>query len=62
MKLEGKVMKKLFVLCALFSVLCAPVARADDFGVQDAWDNPEANMSAGSIKPGFAQLTWSPGV
>ncbi|MCL2749113.1 MAG: TrbG/VirB9 family P-type conjugative transfer protein [Alphaproteobacteria bacterium] len=55
-------MKKLFVLCALFSVLCAPVARADDFGVQDAWDNPEANMSAGSIKPGFAQLTWSPGV
>ncbi len=30
-------------------------------GVQDAWDNPEANMSTGSVKPGYAQLTWTAG-
>ena len=31
-------------------------------GIQDAWDFPNANMAAGSTKPGFAQLTWTPGV
>jgi ComB9 competence protein len=30
-------------------------------GVQEAWDNPNANMAAGSTKPGYAQLTWTPG-
>ncbi|MDR1360846.1 MAG: TrbG/VirB9 family P-type conjugative transfer protein [Rickettsiales bacterium] len=30
-------------------------------GIQDAWDNPNANMASGSVKPGYAQLTWSPG-
>lgn len=28
---------------------------------QMAWDNPNANMTAGSIKPGYAQLSWSKG-
>ena len=28
---------------------------------QAAWDNPNANMTAGSIKPGYAQLSWSKG-
>jgi len=36
-------------------------AIADDYGVQDAWDNPNANMAGGSIKPGFAQLSWTRG-
>ena len=31
------------------------------FGAQEAWKNPNANMAEGSIKPGYAQLPWSPG-
>lgn len=38
----------------------APVVAAE-YGVQNAWDNPTANMAAGSIKPGYAQLSWGPG-
>ncbi|MCL1891825.1 MAG: TrbG/VirB9 family P-type conjugative transfer protein [Alphaproteobacteria bacterium] len=53
---------KISMLCALCSVLCifgfAGNALAD---IQDAWDNPEANMITGSSKPGYARLTWSPG-
>ena len=30
-------------------------------GIQAAWDNPTANMAAGSLKPGYAQLAWSAG-
>jgi type IV secretory pathway VirB9-like protein len=52
---------KLFVAYFLFFALCIGVASAEDYGVQDAWDNPEANMATGSSKPGFAQLTWAPG-
>lgn len=52
---------KLFALCSLLFVLCIGVASAEDHGVQDAWDNPEANMATGSSKPGYAQLTWAPG-
>lgn len=52
---------KLFALCPLMFVLCIGVASAEDYGVQDAWDNPDANMATGSSKPGFAQLTWAPG-
>ena len=39
-------------------------AYSDDYesyGIQEAWDNPNANMVDGSIKPGYAQLAWSPG-
>lgn len=32
-----------------------------EYGVQEAWDNPTANMASGSIKPGYAQLAWSAG-
>ena len=56
-------MKKTIALCSLLFALCicAFSAYAEDFGVQEAWDNPEANMAPGSLKPGYAQLTWSPG-
>ena len=47
----------LSVFC-LAGILCLP-AYAD--GIQEAWDNPTANMASGSTKPGYAQLTWSPG-
>lgn len=33
----------------------------DAHGIQEAWDNPTANMAQGSIKPGYAQLSWSQG-
>lgn len=36
-------------------------ARAVNYGVQSAWDNPNANMASGSIKPGYAQLSWDAG-
>ena len=36
-------------------------ARAVNYGVQGAWDNPNANMASGSIKPGYAQLSWDAG-
>lgn len=47
------------VFC-LGSVLCIP-GYAFEHGVQFAWDNPTANMAVGSVKPGYAQLTWSAG-
>lgn len=36
-------------------------ANAVNYGVQSAWDNPNANMASGSIKPGYAQLSWDAG-
>jgi len=54
-------MKKIF-LSVLSLCLCVGTANANvDFGVQVAWDNPNANMAGGSVRPGYAQLTWSPG-
>ncbi|MCL2538421.1 MAG: TrbG/VirB9 family P-type conjugative transfer protein [Alphaproteobacteria bacterium] len=50
-------MKKLFI----FFAICILPLVADARGIQAAWDHPEANMAAGSTKPGFAQLTWTPG-
>ncbi|MCL2737679.1 MAG: TrbG/VirB9 family P-type conjugative transfer protein [Alphaproteobacteria bacterium] len=50
-------MKKI-MLSVLCLALFAPDARAN---VQTAWNNPNANMAPGSARPGFAQLTWSPG-
>lgn len=47
------------ILC-LTGILSLP-AYSDEFGVQSAWDNPTANMASGSIKPGYAQLSWSAG-
>ena len=47
----------------LAGLLCMPAYSAAyvEYGVQDAWNNPTANMAAGSIKPGYAQLAWSAG-
>lgn len=51
-----KVLKLSGLVCALmFSTINVAV------GAQEAWKNPNANMSEGSIKPGYAQLPWSPG-
>ncbi|MBQ2017181.1 MAG: TrbG/VirB9 family P-type conjugative transfer protein, partial [Alphaproteobacteria bacterium] len=55
----GKLFKlNLSVLC-LSGILSLPAYA--DYGIQEAWDNPTANMAAGSTKPGYAQLSWSPG-
>ena len=40
---------------------CAFPAIGDNATFQAAWDNPNANMAAGSIKPGYASLPWSTG-
>ena len=51
-----------FCLVALLYQTTNPcTAEAEEYGVQDAWNNPTANMAAGSIKPGYAQLSWSGG-
>lgn len=48
------------VIC--LALLCGGAMGAGtNYGVQTAWDNPTANMAAGSVKPGYAQLTWSKG-
>ena len=48
-------MLKLVVFCLI--LLGAKSAEA----AQAAWNNPNVNMSPGSIRPGHAQLHWSPG-
>ncbi len=50
----------LSVLC-IASILTLPAYAEDYYGIQEAWDNPTANMAMGSTKPGYAQLTWSAG-
>ena len=45
------------VLC-LTCVCAMPMATN---AAQTAWNNPNANMAAGSTKPGYAQLSWSKG-
>ncbi|MDR1826634.1 MAG: TrbG/VirB9 family P-type conjugative transfer protein [Rickettsiales bacterium] len=52
-------MKKIFY--PLFAICYLLIANCYAEGVQEAWDNPTANMAAGSSKPGYAQLTWTPG-
>lgn len=56
---------KLFgVKISLIGALCAAFAfnaGAANYGVQRAWDNPNANMTSGSVKPGYAQLSWDSG-
>lgn len=48
------------VFCLAAMCIIAPAA-AVNYGVQEAWDNPTANMAAGSTKPGYAQLSWTTG-
>ena len=57
--ISKKIGLNLTVFC-LAGLLSLP-AYATEHGVQSAWDNPTANMAAGSIKPGYAQLSWSAG-
>lgn len=45
-------------LLCLACVCAMPVATN---AAQTAWNNPNANMAAGSTKPGYAQLSWSKG-
>ena len=47
-------------LCGLAVLLLSPLNFA--CGAQNAWNNPNANMADGSTKPGYAQLSWAPGV
>ncbi len=44
---------------SLLAILCCAFPACADF--QAAWDNPNANMAAGSTKPGYANLAWSTG-
>ena len=46
-------------LCVIGTISNNAFAEGDY--VQDAWNNPNANMTSGSIKPGYAQLSWEPG-
>lgn len=52
---------KLNVSLVCLTALLALPAYATEYGIQSAWDNPTANMAAGSSKPGYAQLSWSAG-
>ena len=46
---------------SIFALMCcaAPLCYAEQY--QTAWDNPNANMTSGSTKPGYANLTWTTG-
>ena len=49
-------------LCKLnISILAILCCAFPAFSYQHAWDNPNANMAAGSSKPGYANLAWSTG-
>ena len=56
MKLKNVFNVGIFAVCAMCVTITPTLA-----GIQSAWDNPTANMAAGSSKPGYAQLTWAPG-
>ena len=51
---------KLNISVICMALVCSGGA-AFGAGIQSAWDNPNANMASGSLKPGYAQLTWSKG-
>ena len=52
-----------FAICACVVVSGAAfgVPADGNWGIQAAWDNPNANMASGSLKPGYAQLAWESG-
>ena len=56
MKLVSAIKLNVSVLCLVAACGVMPAVAA-----QTAWDNPSANMSTGSSKPGYAQLSWAPG-
>ena len=55
-----KLLKMNLSIFCLAGILTLP-AYALEYGIQAAWDNPTANMAAGSTKPGYAQLGWNAG-
>ena len=48
-------------LCAVCALESGAFADAINYGIQSAWDHPNANMISGSLKPGYAQLAWTAG-
>ena len=56
MKIASAIKLNVSILC-----LVAACGMMPAFAAQTAWDNPSANMAAGSSKPGYAQLAWSAG-
>ncbi|GEM_PF-500434 len=46
---------------SIFCLGAICVAGTPAVAAQTAWDNPNANMAAGSTKPGYAQLSWAAG-
>ena len=54
-------MKKIITTFVLFALCTLHFDNCNAGGIQEAWDNPNANMASGSIKPGYAQLTWTAG-
>ncbi len=44
---------------SLLAIICCAFPAIADY--QSAWDNPNANMAAGSSQPGYANLVWSTG-
>ena len=46
---------------SLLCLACVCAMPTTLFAAQTAWNNPNANMAAGSTKPGYAQLAWSRG-
>ena len=50
---------KLNISIFCLGALC--VTGVPAIAAQSAWDNPNANMTAGSSKPGYAQLSWAAG-
>ena len=46
---------------SLLCLACVCTVPTSVLAAQTAWNNPNANMAAGSTKPGYAQLSWSKG-
>ena len=53
--------KKCVLNVSIFAVVCCIMPAISMAAYQTAWDNPNANMTAGSTKPGYANLTWATG-
>ena len=57
MKFASAIKLNISIFClGVFCITAMPAVAA-----QSAWDNPNANMAAGSTKPGYAQLAWTSG-
>ena len=61
MKFKDLLTSKVSTFCLIAAMALVMPGALSANGIQEAWDNPHANMAAGSIKPGYAQLTWAPG-